>query len=170
MNGISSYAIYAAALLLIGYACARHRGAIEYGFARAAEQFLQLMPRMVMALIAAGFIVKMIPTEIISRFLGAEAGFTGIVVGSLAGLLVPSGPVISFAIAASFAAEGASVPALVSFITAWSVFAAHRVLIFEIPLLGASFVRLRLLSVAMLPFIAGSLALAAVTVLAASHS
>lgn len=163
MSSISSYSIYALAVLLLLYTLRRKPDSLEHGLARAAEQFLQLMPRMVMALIAAGFIVKLIPTELIGRFLGTEAGFTGIVVGSVAGLLVPSGPVIAFAIAASFAGEGASVPALVAFVSGWSVFAAHRVLIFEIPLLGASFTRLRLLSNLTLPFLAGTLALMATT-------
>lgn len=165
MNGASSYVIFAAALLLTAYTWTRRRQSLNPGLTRAAEQFLLLVPRMIMALIAAGFMVKLIPTEIISRFLGTEAGWVGIMVGAVAGLLVPSGGVIAFAIAASFAVAGASTPALVSFITAWSVFALHRVLIFEIPLLGASFARLRLLSVVTLPFIAGSLALAIVALL-----
>lgn len=168
MNGVSSYVVFALALVLLAYTWLSRRNSVNAGLARAAEQFLLLVPRMIMAMIAAGFMVKLIPTEIISRFLGAEAGFVGILVGSVAGLLVPSGGVIAFAIAASFAVAGASTPALVSFITAWSVFALHRVLIFEIPLLGASFVRLRLLSVVTLPFIAGSLALAAVALLSTS--
>ena len=92
-------------------------------------------------------------------YLGAESGFKGILIGSLTGLIVPSGPAVAFAIAAAFALEGASVPALVSFLTGWSVFAAHRVLIFEIPLLGAHFVRLRMLSVTALPIIAGTAAM-----------
>ena len=97
--------------------------------------------------------------------MGAEAGFIAIVVGILAGMMIPAGPVVSFSIAAVFANEGASVPALVSFITSWSVFTLHRVIIFEIPLLGLSFLRLRLLSVLILPLLAASLTLAATNAL-----
>ena len=110
-------------------------------------------------MIAASFIVRLIPTDLVVEYLGAEAGIKGIVIGSLAGLVVPSGPPVAFAVAASFALEGASVPALVAFLTAWSVFAAHRVFIFELPLLGARFVRLRMLSVIPLPLIAGAIAM-----------
>ena len=124
-----------------------------------------LAPRMACALVAAGFIARLIPTEIISRFLGADVGLVGILVGTLAGLIVPSGPVVAFPIAAAFATAGASLPALVSFVTAWSLFAAHRVIIFEVPLLGLSFLRLRLLSVMFFPPLAGSLALALTKVL-----
>ncbi|MEX0852381.1 MAG: hypothetical protein WD036_03735, partial [Bauldia sp.] len=57
--------------------------------------------------------------------------------------------------AAVFVRAGASTPALITFITSWSIFAAHRIVIYEIPLLGASFLRLRLLSAGGLPLLAG---------------
>jgi len=109
--------------------------------------------------------VKLIPTEIIGRFLGAEAGFTGVLIGSVTGLIVPAGGMVAFAIAAAFATEGAAVPALVSFVTCWALFAAHRLIIFELPLLGLSFARLRMLSVVILPLLAGTVALLATEML-----
>ena len=66
---------------------------------------------------------------------------------------------IAFAIAAVFAKSGASVPALIAFITSWSIFAAHRIFIYEMPLLGGSFLRLRLLSAMAVPFLAGTIAI-----------
>lgn len=151
--------VYTAALVLTGYALTRRDAAFSAGLRRASAEFVKLVPRLVCAVLAAGFMAKLLPADAIGRFLGAEAGFKGIAVGSAAGLLVPSGPMISFAIAAALADHGASVPALVSFISGWSVFAAHRIFIFEIPLVGVSFVRLRLLSVVALPPIAGLFAM-----------
>jgi uncharacterized membrane protein YraQ (UPF0718 family) len=150
--------LYGGGLLLGGIAVARRDDSFRDGLLRALEQAVLIVPRLIFALIAASFIVKLIPTELIVEYLGAEADIKGIVIGSLAGLVVPAGPAVAFAVAASFALEGASVPALVSFLTAWSVFSAHRIFIFELPLLGAPFVRLRLLSVIPLPFIAGAIA------------
>jgi len=161
MDSLGAILIYLTAAWLTVVALSRGTGTFRRGIARAVEQALTLVPRMIFALIAAGFIVKLIPTELIGRYLGVEAGFTGILIGSLAGLLVPSGPVIAFAIAAAFANQGAAVPALVSFVSAWSIFAAHRVVIFEIPLLGARFTAVRLLSAFPLPVVAGSLSLLA---------
>ena len=125
---------------------------------RFAEQFAMLVPRMICALVAAGFIAQMIPKEAIASLLGEEAGLWAIPVAAAAGLLVPAGPVIAFAIAAVFAKSGASTAALVTFVTSWSIFAAHRILIFEIPLVGPSFLRLRAVSVMVIPFLAGFLA------------
>lgn len=159
MSQMGMLIIYLAPLLLGAYAWSRHDGSLQRGLMRAVEQFAKLVPRMLCALIAAGFVAKLIPTEFISRFLGAEAGLIAIAVGSLAGLIVPSGPVISFSIAATFAQAGASTAALVSFITAWSLFAAHRIFIYELPLLGLSFLRLRVTAVCMVPPLAGLLTL-----------
>jgi hypothetical protein len=39
------------------------------------------------------------------------------------------------------------------------LFAAHRILIYEVPLVGTSFLRLRIVSVTVLPFLAGGLAM-----------
>lgn len=159
MNGVGAMLIYAMAAVLALIAVARRDRSFNSGIVRAIEQTIVLLPRMVLALIAATFLVKLIPSELIGRYLGDGAGVSGILVASVAGMLVPSGPVTSFALAAAFANEGASVAALISFVSGWSVFAAHRVAIFELPLLGISFVRMRMLSVIALPPLAGGLAL-----------
>ncbi len=128
---------------------------------RIVEQFAKLVPRMLCALVAAGFIAQLIPKQAISSLLGADAGLLALPVAAAVGLIVPAGPVIAFPIAVVFAKAGASVPALVTFITSWSLFAMHRILIYELPLLGPSFLRLRAASVALMPFLAGALALLA---------
>lgn len=155
MISIGMGIIYGAPLILGGYALSRRDGTFQGGIARAFEQFLILVPRMLCALMAAGFVAKLIPTVFISRFLGDEAGITSIFIGTVAGVLIPSGPVVAFSIAATLAKAGAGQASLIAFITAWTLFALHRVVIFEIPLLGLSFVRLRLLSVCLLPVLAG---------------
>ena len=124
------------------------------------EQFVMLVPRMLCALVAAGFIAQLIPKQAIASLLGDDAGLLAIPVAAATGLLVPAGPVITFAIAAVFAKSGASTAALITFITSWSIFAAHRILIYELPLVGASFLRLRILSSAAVPIMAGLLAFA----------
>ncbi len=126
---------------------------------RLIEQLFMLVPRMLCALVAAGFIAELIPKQLISGYLGAEAGLLALPVAAAAGLLVPAGPVIAFAMAAIFAKSGASTPALMTFVTSWSLFAAHRILIYELPLLGSSFLRLRTASVLVVPFVAGLLAM-----------
>lgn len=126
---------------------------------RLLEQMALLLPRMLCALVAAGFVAELLPKQAISQFMGADAGYLALPVAAATGLLVPAGPVIAFAIAAVFAKSGATTAALITFITSWSIFASHRILIYEIPLLGTSFLRLRILSAVAVPFLAGAVAL-----------
>ena len=128
MMNFSVLLLYGMGSVLAVLALSRGDGSFRRGMVRAVEHFGKLVPRMLCALMAAGFVAKLIPTEFISRFLGTDVGLVGIVIGTLAGLIVPSGPVVAFSVGAAFASAGASVPALVSFITAWSLFAVHRVL------------------------------------------
>ena len=141
-------------------ALSRMDGTFQRGLRRAVEQLALLAPRMVCALTAAGFIARLIPSELIGQYLGAEAGLKAILLAFAVGLIIPAGPVIAFSIAAIFARSDASTAALIAFITSWSLFAAHRIFIYEIPLLGPSFLRLRVVSVAALPIFAGLMALA----------
>jgi uncharacterized membrane protein YraQ (UPF0718 family) len=153
--------IYGMAATFGGIALYKREHYFRAGARRALEQMVLLMPRMIVALVAAGFAVQMVPSEVIARYLGADAGFTAVLVASVAAIVVPSGPVIAFAIAAALAGEGASLPALIAFVSGWSVFAAHRIMIFELPMLGGRFVLLRLLSVTPLPVLAGTITLLA---------
>lgn len=159
MTGAGAMFIFLLAGVLTVTAMTRGDATARAGFLRAAQQLVVLVPRMLLALVSAGFMVMLIPTEFIGRYLGEDSGLIGILIGTVAGLFVPSGGVVAFALAAAFVTRGASVPAIVAFLTGWSVFAAHRVVIFEIPLLGGQFARMRLLSVMILPPIAGALAL-----------
>lgn len=125
---------------------------------RVIDQAAKLVPRMLCALVAAGFVAELLPKQAISQFMGGDAGLWALPVAAATGLLIPAGPVIAFAIAAVFAKAGASTPALITFITSWSLYASHRILIYELPLLGPSFLRTRALSVLPAPFLAGLLA------------
>lgn len=158
---IGTVILYALAGVLATVALMRKDDAFPRAMKRAVEQFAILVPRMICALIAAGFIARLIPSEVIARYLGSEAGLTAILIAAATGALIPAGPVIAFAIGAVFMRAGASTPALIAFITSWSLFAAHRIFIYEIPLLGLTFLRLRLASVVVLPILAGLIAIAA---------
>lgn len=141
---------------LIVYSYKRADGSLRRGLVRAFEQFIILVPRVVVAMVAAAFVVQLIPEQVISNYLSDNSPWTAILIATLTGILIPAAPVVVFSMAASFANAGASTAALVAFITAWTIFALHRVVIFEVPLLGISFVRLRLLVAFPLPLLAGA--------------
>jgi len=124
-------------------------GADAFGTART------LMLRLPFALLTASFLVQLVPVEALSHVIGPASGLMGIILASLVGGLLPGGPMTSFPIAIVFLQSGAGLPQMVALIAGWSVFALHRMLAYEAPIMGWRFVGLRLVSCAALPVLAG---------------
>ena len=112
---------------------------------------------LVFAFIVAGMIQLIIPTEMISRWIGAESGFKGILLGTLIGGVMPGGPYISLPVAIGLLRVGASVGTMVAFLTAWSLLAFAR-LPLEIGIMGWRFTLIRLACTFFFPPIAGLIA------------
>ncbi len=121
----------------------------------AINQILRILPRITLAILTAGFLGKLLPGELIGSLIGAESGAKGILIASLAGGFTPGGPIISFPIVVVLRESGAGLPQLIAFLTAWSVFAIHRVLIYESTLMGWRFSAVRLFASLTLPPLAG---------------
>lgn len=143
----------------------RREGLFSEALKFARHQALIIIPRMPVALLAAGFLAELLPQEQISGWIGADSGFLGILIAACLGALVPSGPIISFPVAIALLHLGAGLPQLVTFITAWSTFALHRTLMWEAPMMGWSFVSRRMTVALPLPFVAALIAVALGTVI-----
>ena len=121
----------------------------------AGTQALSISKKMPFALLTAAFIAQLVPIEELSQIVGPQSGFFGIIISAFLGGLLPGGPMTSFPIALIFFAGGAGAPQIVAFLSGWSIFAVHRVLVFEAPTMGWNFVAIRLISCALLPILAG---------------
>ena len=99
----------------------------------------------------------LIPKEVISQWLGAQAGFKGILLGCVAGGLVPGSPYSVFPIIASFYEAGAGIGTIVGFITAWSLWSVSR-LPLEVGIIGPRVTLVRYLSTLIFPPLAGVIA------------
>jgi uncharacterized membrane protein YraQ (UPF0718 family) len=106
----------------------------------------------------AGLVEVLIPHAWVAANLGAEAGLRGILLGTAAGAVTPAGPFIAMPIAAVLVRSGASTPAVVAFLTSWSLLALHRFVAWELPLLGTRLAVLRYAVSLALPLLAGLLA------------
>ena len=120
----------------------------------ASMRLIEIIPRISVAILAAGFIGKLLPAEMVGHQIGPESGFYGICLAAFAGGITPAGPIVSFPIIVVLMKAGAGFPQVVAFLTAWSVFALHRVLTYEIPMMGWRFSAARLAASVPLPFIA----------------
>ena len=135
------------------------RGRAETSIAtkKALARAVSVLPRIAVAVLTAGFVARLIPSEVVVARIGPESGLTGMLIAMLVGGFIPAGPIISFPLVVVLSNAGAGTVQLVTLLTAWSVFAIHRIIIYEIPLMGLRFSTIRLISSLPLPLIAGGL-------------
>lgn len=148
---------YSLLLALSLAACLALRG-IDVTLEAAGDSLLlvvRLVPIFIGALIVGGLVQALLPRDIIGRWLGSESGIKGLAIGSVAGLLTPGGPFIAFPLVIALFNAGADIGALMAFVTAWATMGLHRIVIWDMPLLGFDIAALRFLVSIPLPLIAG---------------
>jgi len=120
--------------------------------------FVNMMPNMLAGCLVGAFIALLLPREMVNRWIGAESGFSGLLIAAVAGAILPGGPFTIYPIAATLAIMGADAGAIVALIVSWCLLGYSRALIWELPFFGVDFVGWRVLLAVPLPFIAGMLA------------
>ncbi len=153
-------AVLSAAALLVAY----HRGRHIEGLVNARDLALQVLPLLVFAFLLAGVVQVIIPKAVISQWLGQDSGIKGIIIGSVAGSLLPGGPFVTLPIVMGFAKVGASIPVLVAMIAGWALLSVARIPI-EVGILGPRLALIKLASVVVLAPLAGLIARALVKLL-----
>jgi len=114
-----------------------------------------ILPRLIPALILAGLMQVLVPAEIVQRYLGREAGLRAILFATLAGIFTPGGPMVTVPFMVALAHSGAALPALVAYMTSWSLFGMQRIIAWEAPLMGWKFVAVRVVPSLAFPVLAG---------------
>jgi uncharacterized membrane protein YraQ (UPF0718 family) len=114
-----------------------------------------ILPRLIPALILAGLFQVLVPQEVVSRHFGREGGLKAILIATGAGMLTPGGPMVSVPFMVALANSGAALPALVAYMTSWSLFGVQRIIAWEAPLLGWHFVWVRVIPSLAFPVVAG---------------
>jgi uncharacterized membrane protein YraQ (UPF0718 family) len=128
--------------------------------------FIAMQPKVLAACLIAALVAVLLPREQVSRWVGAESGFLGLVIGAFAGVILPGGPITIFPVASAFLAVGADVGVAIAFITSWTLLGYSRALVWELPIFGLDFVIWRSIVAIPLPLIAGILARLLMRVLA----
>lgn len=148
-----------AIIAVIFFFIAYQKGSGEHikGLESAADLLIQIIPLLIFAFIIAGLIQVLLPTKLLSKWLGAESGLRGILIGTIVGGFMPGGPMVNLPIAAGLLRSGAGIGTMVAFLTGWSLWAISRMPI-EIGLLGWKFTLVRFAVSFFFPVIAGLLA------------
>lgn len=119
---------------------------------------LSIAPMIAVGLYLGGLARELADPEKVAPQLGHRSGWHGLVLASLLGAVTPGGPFAAFPIVYALFLAGADIGAVIAYLTGWSLLALHRVIIWEIPLLGFEFSAVRVAASLPLPILAGWLA------------
>ncbi len=119
---------------------------------------LKTIPRIVAAMLVAGMIWVMLPRDRLTNMIGSESGIKGLVIAAAAGIVTPGGPSAAFSLLAVLGGAGADRGALVAYIASWSMLGFQRIIVWDVPMMGAEFSLTRLLVSLPLPILAGLIA------------
>ena len=128
---------------------------VGQAFASGGQLFVSILPSLFLGFSLAGFLHVLLPQTLIGSWMGADSGFKGLVIGTLAGALTPGGPFTHFPIVASFLSKGAGVGPVCAYIAAWALIGLNRFFIWELPILGAHVALVRLTVSAGFPLVIG---------------
>ena len=145
--------VLAVILVFLSY----QKGVHIQGLKASGNMLLQIIPLLIFAFLIAGMVQFLIPREIISRWVGAESGFRGLLIGTAMGSIAPGGPFVSMPIAAGLLRMGANIGTMVAFLTAWSLLAFTRMPM-ELGIMGWKFTLIRMACTFFFPPIAGLIA------------
>lgn len=117
--------------------------------------FVEILPRILAGSLIGGFIAYVIPRERVSKTLGSESGWMGLLIGMVFGALLPGGPFTIYPVASALLVAGADAGAIISFVTSWTLIGYARALVWEMPFMGPDFTFWRILICLPLPILAG---------------
>ena len=125
------------------------------GLSSGGQLLMATLPKMIFAFAVAGLVQVILPTDLVSKWIGEGSGMSGLMIGTAAGAFTPGGPMMHFPIVASLMASGAGAGPIIAYLTSWSLIGFHRIIIWEIPILGLEITAVRFLASLVLPPIVG---------------
>jgi uncharacterized membrane protein YraQ (UPF0718 family) len=116
----------AVAIVLLIIAFRQGRDLPLAGLQAAGRTLWRNLPLLLLSFAIAGLAQMVIPSDLINRWLGAQAGVKGVLIGCVVGGLVPGAPYATFPLMAALYQAGASLGAVVGFVSAWALWSVTR--------------------------------------------
>jgi uncharacterized membrane protein YraQ (UPF0718 family) len=154
-----SFWLFAAFALISASLCYLLLGAEVFGsiLAEDIEQVVRVLPRVAAAQIVAGFVWVLLPRDRYLELLGRDRK-RGLLLATAAGIITPGGPASAFALLAVMAGAGVDRGVLIAYITSWALLAVQRIVVWDLPFMGADFSLTRFVVCLPLPVLAGLIA------------
>lgn len=114
---MDSYVLYAlsGSLLLISFAKSKEK--TKTALKKAWKSFENILPQFITILMLIGILLSVLDTEVISKIIGAESGWLGVLLAAVVGSVTLIPGFIAFATAAALLDTGAGVMQIAAFIS-----------------------------------------------------
>jgi uncharacterized membrane protein YraQ (UPF0718 family) len=147
-------------VIVAGVACWFVEGqeAFMESFSADLVMMMKIVPKLAAALLVASFLQLMIPRKLVAKWIGEGSGAKGVAIATTIGAMTPGGPMTSFPMVSALAESGTGRAPLIAYLVSWSNLGFQRLLIWELPLLGPTFLIMRYIACLPLPFLAAWLA------------
>jgi len=147
----SFYILLGLTVAVLAFALVRDPTLALRGFQSSGRLFSGVWMELALGFVLAGLLDVLIPSPVLSRWLGDEHLGQGILVGWAAGLVMPGGPYLVFPVVANLLKSGAAPGPLIALLTAKTLVSPVRMLTYEAPLLGWPMTLARLIPGVLLP-------------------
>lgn len=127
---------------------------VSQGFLTGGKTLLNVFPLILIAFLVAGAFSTLITKELVTKWLGSEAGWKGPLLGTLMGAIVPGGPFFFYPLMATLIVSGANIGTMISFVAAKTLWYVGRIPV-EIAFVGLRLTLIRIVITFALPILAG---------------
>jgi uncharacterized membrane protein YraQ (UPF0718 family) len=146
-----------AAAILLTVALRQGHGLAVAGLSAAGRTLWRNLALLLLSFMIAGLAQVLMPKELITRWLGAQAGVRGVLIGCVLGGLVPGAPYAVFPLVAALYQGGAGLGSVVGFVSGWSLWSIQRLPV-EMALIDPKAALVRYATTFVVPPLAGLLA------------
>ncbi|QMS85282.1 permease [Candidatus Xianfuyuplasma coldseepsis] len=114
--GVSSYIIYALAIILLIVSYIKDTQKTKKGLLKAWKSFRKLMPLILPLFLFIGILLALITPSFISSILGEDSGFLGYVIGMVVGSITFMSPFVAYPLGVELLENGAAYPQVAGFL------------------------------------------------------
>lgn len=155
---VSALALLGVLGVLLLLAALQGPATVALGWRTSLQQLLRFLPILVIAMLVAGFTETLLPERLVETWLSDSAGWRGIAIAWLAGILTPGGSLIGLPLIAVLYKAGVGLAVLMTYATSFATLSLLRIPL-EVGFYGWRITGIRVLVTLVLPFIAGGLTL-----------
>ena len=154
---LASFTLLIPAVIFFVYAWRRGDGSHRRGLARGGHTLLSVLPLLLLAFTAIGYVSVLLPQEGLQNWMGPDSGWRGLLRAHGIGMLMPGGPNVVLPLISTLYQLGTGLGATVALVTSWSSLSLFNAL-FEARFLGWRFTLIRRTLLLPFPLLVGLLA------------